>query len=53
MSNVLKSGSLNLLETSGPVQGYNGIALFLPLCETTSKYSEQKISNGSDERVQH
>ena len=24
---VLKSGSLNLLETSGPVQGCNGIAL--------------------------
>jgi hypothetical protein len=24
---VLKSGSLNLLECSGPVQAYNGIAL--------------------------
>ena len=32
MPTVLKSGSLNLLETSGPVQTYNGIAFpFLPL----------------------
>jgi len=28
---VLKSGSLNLLESSGPVQACNGIALPLPL----------------------
>ena len=28
---VLKSGSLNLLEPSGPVQSCNGIALPLPL----------------------
>jgi hypothetical protein len=28
---VLKSGSLNLLEPSGPVQAYNGIDLPLPL----------------------
>ena len=28
---VLKSGSLNLLETSGPVQASNRIALPLPL----------------------
>jgi hypothetical protein len=28
---VLKSGSLNLLEPSGPVKGRNGIALPLPL----------------------
>ena len=27
---VLKSGNLNLLEPSGPVQGRNGIALLLP-----------------------
>jgi len=27
---VLKSGSLNLLEPSGPVQACNGIALPLP-----------------------
>ena len=27
---VLKSGSLNLLETTGPVQACNGIALSLP-----------------------
>ena len=30
MSIVLKSGSLNLLEPSGPVQASNGIALPLP-----------------------
>jgi hypothetical protein len=30
---VLKSGSLNLLEPSGPVQACNGIALPLPLHE--------------------
>ena len=28
---VLKSGSLNLLEPSGPVQACNGVALPLPL----------------------
>jgi len=28
---VLKSGSLNLLEPSGPLQACNGIALPLPL----------------------
>ena len=31
MSIVLKSGSLNLLEISGPVQACNGTALPLPL----------------------
>ena len=31
MPNVLKSGSLSLLELSGPVQACNGIALPLPL----------------------
>ena len=31
MPNVLKSGSLNLLEPSGPVQACNGIALHSPL----------------------
>jgi hypothetical protein len=31
---VLKSGSLNLLESSGPVKGCNGIALSLRLLET-------------------
>jgi len=30
VTNVLKSGSLNLLEPSGPVQACNGVAL--PLC---------------------
>ena len=29
MSTVLKSGSLNLLETSGSVQACNGIAIYL------------------------
>jgi hypothetical protein len=32
MPTVLKSGSLNLLEPSGPVQDCNGIDLFLPIC---------------------
>ena len=32
---VLKSGSLNLLETSGPVQACNGIVLPLPLQRVT------------------
>jgi hypothetical protein len=31
--NVLKSGSLNLLETYGPFQACNGIALLLPVRE--------------------
>ena len=31
MLTVLKSGSLNLLERSGPVQACNGIALTLPV----------------------
>ena len=31
MPNVLQSGSLNLLEPSGPVRACNGIALPLPL----------------------
>ena len=35
---VLKSGSLNLLEPSGPVQGCNGIALPLPLSHGNLKY---------------
>jgi len=34
MSIVLKYGSLNLLEPSGPVQACNGIALPLPLLKT-------------------
>jgi hypothetical protein len=36
----LKSGSLNLLELSGLVEAYNGIALPLPFtgeCEVTMK----------------
>ena len=31
LANVLKSGSLNLLEPSGPVQACNGIAVPFPL----------------------
>ena len=34
MPTVLKSGNLNLLEPSGPVQACNGIALPLPLVVT-------------------
>ena len=30
---VLKSGNLNLLEPSGPVQGFNGISVPLPFLE--------------------
>jgi hypothetical protein len=42
---VLKSGSLNLLESLGPVQACNGIALLLPLPlilspQTTTKRQE-------------
>jgi hypothetical protein len=33
---VLKSGSLNILEPSGPVQACNGVALHLPLSEVRS-----------------
>jgi hypothetical protein len=40
---VLKSGSLNLLEPSGPVQACNGIAL--PLCLTWKNFREKKILN--------
>jgi hypothetical protein len=36
MSIVLKSGSLNLLKTLGPVQACNGIALLLPYLYLTS-----------------
>jgi hypothetical protein len=32
---VLKSGSLNLLEPSGPVKARNGIALHLPVFQVT------------------
>jgi hypothetical protein len=35
LADVLKSGSLNLLEPYGPVQVCNGIAL-LPLAQTVS-----------------
>ena len=42
MQIVLKSGSLNLLEPSGPVQACNGIALPLPY---SNGVSPQKSSN--------
>ena len=35
---VLKSGSLNLLEPSRPVQAYTGIAILLFLCWYCPKY---------------
>jgi hypothetical protein len=43
--NILKSGSLNLLEPSGPVQACNGITLPLPIhsrssCNTTQLINE-------------
>jgi hypothetical protein len=38
---VLKSGNLNLLETSGPVQACNGTALPLPLPLTSIKGYEK------------
>jgi len=37
---VLKSGSLNLLEPSGPVQGCTGIALPLPLTSSCALHSQ-------------
>jgi hypothetical protein len=36
---VLKSGSLNLLEPSGPVKACNGIALPLPLKRTVKSWN--------------
>ena len=42
MPNVLKSGSLNLLEPSGPVQGCNGIALAFPLPRLTKSLKNVK-----------
>jgi hypothetical protein len=38
---VLKSGSLNLLEPSGPVQDWNGIAFPLPLLTSLSHLIRQ------------
>ena len=51
MPTVLKSGSLNLLEPSGPVQACNGIALPLPLhfCPYNS-HSSLSSSYGSSVR---
>ena len=42
---VLKCGSLNLLETSGPVQACNGIALPLPLCTYVHKRTTELKKN--------
>jgi hypothetical protein len=45
---VLKSGSLNFLETSGPVKACNGIALALtpnyPISESAKKMCKLKLS---------
>jgi hypothetical protein len=40
---VLKSGSLNLLELSGPVKGGNGIALTLPFIHSVMAANTQQI----------
>ena len=51
MPTVLKSGSLNLLELSGPVQGSNGIALpLLNLMSTLTRscHSAGYTSAGND-----
>jgi hypothetical protein len=43
-ADVLKSGSLNLLEPYGPVQACNGIALPLPLpCQVTPVFQMQLL----------
>ena len=44
MSIVLKSGSLNLLEPSEPVQAFAGIALF-PETKRTEKRTDRQIRN--------
>jgi len=46
---VLKSGSLNLLEPSGPVQACNGIVLPLTYCE---EKAEKKKKMTTKENVQ-
>jgi hypothetical protein len=51
MQNVLKSVSLNLLESAGPVQAYNGVALPLPFTQTATQLedsSELVISSSQD-----
>jgi len=42
---VLKSGSLNLLESSGPVQACNGIALPLPAIRRIGVYDNTTTIN--------
>jgi hypothetical protein len=39
---VLKSGNLNLLETSGPVKACNGIALLLRIFNVTQQDTQKK-----------
>ena len=46
MPTVLKSGRLNLLEPSGPVQACNGIDLPLPLPFSPSKVLHKPLHNG-------
>jgi hypothetical protein len=42
---VLKSGSLNLLEPSGPVKACNGIALPLPKCSIFDLHGSVHLGN--------
>jgi hypothetical protein len=44
VSIVLKSGSLNLLESSGPVQPCNGIALPLPSIQSVGHWSNYRVN---------
>jgi hypothetical protein len=41
---ILKSGSLNLLEHSGPVQACNGVALPLPFTRSYTSKSHEESS---------
>jgi hypothetical protein len=46
---VLKSGSLNLLEPSGPVQAFKGIAVPLPLALPQIEHKVLLIERAIDE----
>jgi len=47
----MKSGSLNLLEPSGPVQACTGIALPMDYIEELQSYAELEISQVAKENV--
>ena len=49
--NVLKSGSLNLLESSGPVEACNGISLPLQQGITTVKWVDQPESLWNNPKI--